>query len=190
MSELRHFIRMARTAPSADVGIMFVTFGLTVFSDLVVAVNVGVILASLLFMRRMADAVQIENDNQNFVAATAHEDFVLPENTMIYDIEGPFFFAAAEKLERVLESVQSHADTLVLRMKRVPFIDATGIHTLAEIADDCQKYKTRLIICGLRSNVRKKVDRAGLVEKLGRHAFFPSVTDFMRHEHAKSTAGL
>jgi len=183
MSEIRHFLRMARTAPSPDVGVMLVTFALTVFSDLVIAVNVGVILASLLFMRRMADAVRIENDNESFKTATAHEDFDLPAGTMIYDIEGPFFFAAAEKLERVLESVQAHADTLILRMRRVPFIDATGIETLAEIADDCRQFDTRLVICGLRSNVRRKIDRAGLGNRLGKHAFFPSVTDFMRAEH-------
>ena len=186
MSEVRHFLRMARTAPSADVGVMAITFLLTVFSDLVIAVNVGVILASLLFMRRMADAVRIENDNESFRAATAHEDFELPANTMIYDIEGPFFFAAAEKLERVLESIQAHTDTLILRMKRVPFIDATGIETLAEIADDCHKFNTRLVICGLRSNVRKKIDRAGLGKRLGGHAFYPSVTAFMRAQHSAS----
>ena len=184
MSELRHFIRMARVAPSADVGVMLVTFGLTVFSDLVIAVNVGVILASLLFMRRMADAVRIENDNENFIAATAHEDFELPPGTMIYDIEGPFFFAAAEKLERVLESIQEHTDTLILRMRRVPFIDATGIQTLSEIADDCREYNTRLVICGLRSNVRRKLEHAGLTYKLGKHSLFPSVTEFMRQSQS------
>lgn len=180
MSEIHHFVRMARTAPTPDVGVMLVTFALTVFSDLVIAVNVGVVLASLLFMRRMADAVRIENDNESFIAATAHEDFELPPGTMIYDIEGPFFFAAAEKLERVLESVQAHTDTLILRMKRVPFIDATGIQTLAEIADDCREFNTRLVICGLRSNVRRKLEQAGLVDKLGKHSMYPSVTDFMR----------
>lgn len=188
MSEIRHFVRMARTAAAPDVGVMLVTFGLTVFSDLVIAVNVGVILASLLFMRRMADAVRIANDNESFKAATAHEDFELSAGTLIYDIEGPFFFAAAEKLERVLDNRLTHTDTLVLRMKRVPFIDATGIATLADIADECQRLKTRLVICGLRPNVRKKIDRAGLATRLGRQAFFPSVTDFMRQQQPRLNA--
>ena len=94
------------------------------------------------------------------------------------------YVAAAEKLERVLESAPKHADTLILRMKRVPFIDATGIETLADIADDCRRLETRLVICGLRPNVRRKIDRAGLGGRLGRHSFFPSVTDFMRRQQA------
>lgn len=186
MSEVHHFIHLARTSSKADVGVLAVTFLLTVFSDLVVAVNVGVVLASLLFMRRMANAVQVENDNENFLAATAHEHFVLPPKTMIYDIEGPFFFAAAEKLERTLESVQSHTDTLILRMRHVPFVDATGIQALSEIIDDCRRFKTRLIICGMRENVRRKLVRANVLEKLGKDRLYSSVTDFMRKETARA----
>lgn len=182
MSEIHHFIHLARTSPKQDIGILLVTFVLTVFSDLVIAVNVGVVLASLLFMRRMANAVQIEHDNENFLAATAHENFELPAGTMIYDIEGPFFFAAAEKLERVLESIQSHTNTLILRMRHVPFVDATGIQSLSEIIDDCHRFKTRLIVCGMRENVRRKLDRAKVLDKLGKRNLYSSVTDFMRME--------
>ena len=180
MSEIHHFIHLARTSPKADVGVLVVTFALTVFSDLVVAVNVGVVLASLLFMRRMANAVQVENDNESFLAATAHENFELPPKTMIYDIEGPFFFAAADKLERTLESIQSHTDTLILRMRHVPFVDATGIQSLSEIIDDCRHFKTRLVICGMRENVRRKLVRAKVLDKLGKDSLYSSVSDFMR----------
>ena len=188
MSEVHHFIHMARTSPRADVGVLLVTFTLTVFSDLVIAVNVGVVLASLLFMRRMAQAVQIENDNESFVAATADEDFDVPPGTLIYNVEGPFFFAAADKLERLLESIQSHVDTLVLRMRHVPFIDATGIQSLSEMIDDCQHFKTRLVICGLRENVRVKLARAGVLDKLQKDALHSSVTDFMRKERTATEA--
>ena len=190
MSEMHHFIHLARTSPKPDVGILLVTFALTVFSDLVIAVNVGVVLASLLFMRRMANAVQIENDNENFLAATVHENFQLPSGTMIYDIEGPFFFAAAEKLERLLESIQSHTDTLILRMRHVPFVDATGIQSLSEIVDDCNHFKTRLIICGMRENVRKKLVRAKALDKLSKDSIFSSVTDFMRKEKICSKTAI
>lgn len=188
MSEIHHFIHLARTSSRADVGVLVLTFLLTVFSDLVIAVNVGVVLASLIFMRRMATAVQIENDNENFLAARAHENFVLPKGTMIYDIEGPFFFAAADKLERTLESIQAHTDTLILRMRHVPFVDATGIQSLSEIIDDCRHFKTRLIICGLRNNVRRKLVRAGVLGKLPPGSLHSSVTDFMRSEQAKSSS--
>ena len=188
MSEVHHFIHMVRTSPRADVGVLLVTFTLTVFSDLVIAVNVGVVLASLLFMRRMAQAVQIENDNESFVAATADEDFEVPPGTLIYNVEGPFFFAAADKLERVLESIQSHVDTLVLRMRHVPFVDATGIQSLSEMIDDCNRFKTRLVICGLRENVRRKLARANVLDKLGKDALHPSVTAFMRQQKAQREA--
>ena len=189
MSEIHHFIHLARTSPRADVGILLVTFALTILSDLVIAVNVGVMLASLLFMRRMANAVQIEDDNENFLAATAHENFELPPGTMIYDIEGPFFFAAADKLERTLESIQSHTNTLILRMRHVPFVDATGIQSLSEIVDDCHRFKTRLIICGMRENVRKKLQQAKVIDKLGAGNLFSSVTDFMRKETGRNGSG-
>ena len=190
MSEMHHFIHLARTSPKQDVGILLVTFVLTVFSDLVIAVNVGVMLASLLFMRRMANAVQIEHDNESFLAATAHENFELPPGTMIYDIEGPFFFAAADKLERMLESIQSHTNTLILRMRHVPFVDATGIQSLSEIVDDCHRFKTRLIICGMRENVRKKLEHAKVLDKLGKDSLYSSVTDFMREEKSRSDIAL
>ena len=182
MSEIHHFIHLARKSPKPDVGVLVVTFLLTVFSDLVVAVNVGVVLASLLFMRRMANAVQIEDDKESFLAATAQENFDLPVGTMIYDIEGPFFFAAADKLERTLESIQSHTNTLILRMRHVPFIDATGIQSLSEIIDDCRHFKTRLVICGMRETVRRKLAHAGVLDKLGKESLFSSVTDFVRKQ--------
>ena len=189
MSEMHHFIRLLRTSPNQDVAILVVTFMLTVFADLVVAVNVGVVLASLLFMRRMANAVQIEDDRESFLAARATENFVLPPKTMIYDIEGPFFFAAADKLERTLESVQAHTNTLILRMRHVPFIDATGIQSLSEIIDDCRRFKTRLVICGMRSSVRRKLEHAAVIEKLGKKNLYASVTDFVREQQGTTTAG-
>ena len=97
------------------IGILLVTFCLTVFADLVVAVNVGVMLASLMFMQRMARAVQIQEDGEALRAAAETEELDLPPGTVVFNIEGPFFFAAAEKLERVLTNdpgtgVMRHVD--------------------------------------------------------------------------------
>lgn len=172
MSELPHFLRLARTAPRADVGILLVTFVLTVFADLVIAVNVGVVLAALLFMRRMAHAVQVQEEHaddllDHLPPVADGEATALPPGTLVYGIDGPFFFGAAEKLERTMEHIQAHMDTVVLRMGRVPFVDATGIQALAEMADDSRRLGTRLVLCELRSNVRDKLARAGLLDKLG-----------------------
>ncbi len=112
------------------------TFLLTVFVDLVVAVNVGVIVAALLFMRRMADAVSVE---QHVDTTATSFDILGPKpdsGGVIYSIEGPLFFGAAEKLERTLAHIQRPATTLILRMGSVPFIDATGIHALEEMVGD------------------------------------------------------
>ena len=135
MSDVHRFIHVLKTAPRPDVGILLITFVLTVFTDLVVAVNIGVILASLLFMRRMAQSVSIEEHSDAQVAADAGlgVDFALPKDTMVYSIEGPFFFGAAEYLEKTLRGSQSRVSTVVIRMGRVPFMDTTGLSALDEI---------------------------------------------------------
>lgn len=165
MSEMHRFIYLVRTAPRPDVAILLITFALTVFADLVVAVNVGVVLASLLFMRRMAYAVEINEEPAT--NGDVGRESTLPAGTLVYSIDGPFFFGAAEKLERTLESVQQHMGTLVLRLGRVPFVDATGIQALVELAHDCRRFGTRLILCRVRPNVLAKLERAGVVTLIG-----------------------
>ncbi|QDX82690.1 sodium-independent anion transporter [Denitratisoma sp. DHT3] len=173
MSELHHFGHLLRTASRQDVAILLITFSLTVLVDLVIAVNVGVALASLLFMSRMAQAVEVQE-----AAPTEDEDggaLRLPPRTQVYAIDGPFFFGAAEKLQRTLDSIQRHADTVVLRMARVPFIDATGILALTELIEDFRRDKTRVVLCELRPNVRQKLERAGVLEKLGAENLYPTL---------------
>jgi sulfate permease, SulP family len=182
MSEAHHFLHLARTSPKADVAVLLITFSLTVFADLVIAVNVCVVIASLLFMRRMAIAVQIQEHSDALDAAGqgagGMAGVVLPANTMVYSIDGPFFFGAAEKLETTLESIQSHMETVVLRMGRVPFVDATGIQALSEMAEDFKRHKTRLVLCEIRPNVEKKLQRARLFEKIDPSNVFPDLAGF------------
>lgn len=178
MSEAHHFLHLARRAPKADVSILLITFSLTVFADLVIAVNVGVVVASLLFMRRMAQAVGIQEETAALAAQAEAGTPALPPDTLVYSIDGPFFFGAAEKLEQTLESIQSHMNTIVLRMERVPFMDATGIQALDELIDDFRRHKSRVVLVGLRGNVHQKLARAGLIEKLGASGVFPSIAAF------------
>jgi SulP family sulfate permease len=180
MSEMHRFVHLMRTAPGPDVGVLVVTFLLTVFADLVIAVNVGVILATLMFMRRMALAVQVQEESGEDIAnGTGDAARALPSGTVVYSIDGPFFFGAAEKLERTLENIQSHVDTVVLRMGRVPFVDSSGIHALEELANECLRFNTRLVFCELRANVTQKLERAGLIEKIGSHNVFSSLDEFL-----------
>ena len=140
-------------------------------TDLVIAVNVGVVLASLLFMQRMSQAVQIELHGADNIAAelgSKGELFDLPKNMAVYSIDGPFFFGAAEKLEQTLRSINQEMKTIVIRMGRVPFMDATGLQAMKELVADFQRHGTRVVLCGIRPNVLAKLERSGLVETIGR----------------------
>jgi sulfate permease, SulP family len=166
MSEVPHVIRLVRGSPATDVAVLVITFSLTVFVDLVVAVNVGVMLAALIFMRRMSLAVNVEAQ----VESTADNKLPagpLPAGVVVYSIEGPLFFGAAEKLERTLAHIQRPATTLILRMSQVPFMDVTGISALDQIITDFLKHDATVLLSEVRPNVLHKLERAGLVRRLG-----------------------
>lgn len=177
MSEVRHFLRIIRGAPRPDVAVLLLTFFLTVFVDLVVAVNVGVILATLLFMRRMSDAVRIEPHTGG--AAFELKAVVSPgaAGVVIYSIEGPFFFGAAEKLARSLQHIQRRTTTLVLRLGNVPFVDATGIFALEQILADFKRHGAAVLFTEVRPNVFHKLERSGLIDLIGRENVFESLSD-------------
>jgi SulP family sulfate permease len=178
MSDLRHVVRLLRGAPKVDVGILLLTFFLTVFVDLVVAVNVGVILAALFFMRRMADSVIVEQ--QPSVAAlvgSVDPARAAATGVVIYSIDGPFFFGAAEKLQRTLEHIQRPATTLILRLGNVPFMDATGIFAIEEIISDFKRHGSSVMLVEVRPNVRHKLARAGVIEHVGLN----NVVDTLEH---------
>jgi SulP family sulfate permease len=164
MADAPHVGRVLRSSPRADRLLLIVTFVLTVFVDLVVAVNVGVVLAALLFMRRMAESVRVE---QQPFDDSAGEDVVLPHEVLVYRIDGPFFFGAAEKLERTLERLQLDVSTLVLRLGRVPFMDATGLSTLGEIVSRLQRRDVRVLLCGIHPALRDSLDASGITAKVG-----------------------
>ena len=169
MSELPHVFRVLRGAPKADVGILLLTFFLTVFVDLVVAVNVGVIFAALFFMRRMADSVNVEQHIEELPDSGTPGSPAIPEDNgvLIYSIEGPFFFGAAEKLERSLEHIHRATTTLILRMGNVPFVDATGIFAIEEIITDFRRHGATVLLVEVRPNVRYKLDRGGVIAHVG-----------------------
>lgn len=181
MSDVGRFLRLARTAPRPDVAILVVTFALTVLTDLVVAVNTGVVLSALVFMRRMAQSVSVEEQSTESLSAEADAArWRLPRDTLVYRIDGPVFFAAAEKLEATLRHSQSRPATLVLRLGRMPFIDATGVAALEKIIADFAAHGTRVALCEVMPNVRQKLERAGTLSRLGAGAVYASLADFAR----------
>jgi SulP family sulfate permease len=128
-------------------------------------VNVGVILAALVFMRRMAVSVSIDPVTDGEGAELPPGS--LPSGVVIYNIEGPLFFGAAEKLERTLAHIQRPATTLILRMGHMPFLDATGILAIEEIISDFLKHNSSVVLAEVRPNVLHKLERAGLLRQLG-----------------------
>jgi SulP family sulfate permease len=171
MSEARHFVKMARRAPRADVVILLATFGLTVFVDLVVAVNIGVILATLQFMRRMASSVEVQQQSAQDIS----REFGIPDlppGVLVYAVEGPFFFGAVENFERALASTHTDPKVLIIRLRWVPFIDVTGLQTLEEVVMDLHRRKVRVMLTGANDRVRAKLEKAGILDLVGRENLF------------------
>jgi SulP family sulfate permease len=167
MSDARHFLRLLRTAPRADAVIALITFVLTLLTDLIVAVNIGVILAMLQFMRRMAASVevlQVSDAQLQGELASIGRDALRP-GVVVYAIHGPMFFAAVETLQRALAQTRSDPRALVIRLARVPFMDSTGIDALAGAIQDLERRDVRVVLCEANERVLRKLQNAGLISK-------------------------
>lgn len=169
MSEVKHFIKLIQRAPKADVVILLVTFFLTVFVDLVVAVNIGVIIAILNFIRGMATSVEVQQMTQEELAhELARQNMeTLPDGVLVYAVEGPFFFGAAEAFQHALAVTHTDPKTLIIRMRWVPFMDVTGLQTLEEVIEDLQERKVRVILSGANPRVEEKLRKGGIIKLLG-----------------------
>lgn len=174
MSEVKHFIKLVQRAPMADVVILLVTFVLTVFVDLVVAVNIGVIIAVLHFIRRMASSVEVQQmTDQQLSQELAQQNIeTLPKGVLVYAVEGPFFFAAAEAFEHALAATHTDPKTLIIRLRWVPFMDITGLQTLEGIIKDLHARNIRVILSGANPRVEGKLRRVGIVSLIGDANFY------------------
>lgn len=178
MSELHRFRRVLLRAPYADRAILVVTFLLTVFVDLVVAVNVGVILAILHFLRRMAATVELRQlDHVSVQPELASQGLAaLPAGTLLYEINGPMFFGAVDNVERVLRDTATDPKVLILRLQRVPFIDVTGLQCLEDAISNLQKRGVRVVLCEANERVLAKLRKAGIFETLPDTNYFESLS--------------
>jgi SulP family sulfate permease len=167
----------------ADRVILFITFGLTVFADLVVAVNVGVILAVLQFLRRMVETVDTRpvgtRDLQAELAGLGQRE--LPPRVLVYEVNGPMFFGAVENFKRPLLEMRPTPQALILRLQRVPFMDFTGIHTLQEVIGKLRKRGVTVVLCEANSRVHLKLVRAGLLTGPDRGEYFESLRHALQH---------
>lgn len=182
MSELPHFVRMVKRAPRYDVGILLVTYVLTVFVDLVVAVNIGVILAALVFLQRMASAVEVRLHQHADFETELHAAGLeaLPHDVVVYGIDGPLFFGDAGSLEHALISSHTLPRVLIIRLGRVPFMDITALNTLEEVATTLQKRGVRVMLSEANARVSGKLQHAGIDMLLGADAVHASLSSALR----------
>jgi len=175
MSHWRAF-RDLFSAPKSDIFVLLATFILTVVVDLVVAIEVGVVMASFLFMKRMSDVANV----QNLTSDEEGEENILPElsdDILVYDINGAFFFGAADKFGEIMYSVKSHTNVLILQMERVPAMDATAIHALLTLYKTCKTHKTRLMFTGVQEQPYKVLEKSGFLDKIGEENNCVDLTD-------------
>lgn len=173
MSERQRFMHLLR-APPGDRAVLLITFALTVLVDLTVAIEVGVVLAAILFMHRMAEAVAIQTqqtliteDEDDFNRKPESPRVVLPKDVQIIELRGPFFFGVASRLSEVLDRVGKPPRAFVLHLRDVPLIDATGISAIKELVKRCAKHKTLLILCEMQPPVRSMFSQMGLLDHAG-----------------------
>jgi SulP family sulfate permease len=159
MSEVRHFRTILRIAPKSDVLVLLTCFVLTILFDMVVAVSFGVVLASLLFMRRTAELTQARLfEPESGIEA----DVVLPPHVALYEVAGPLFFGAAQHAMGALQSIGSQSHVVVLALGRVPSIDATGLVALESALEQLRKAKKKVVLAGPLPEPRVIFERAGL----------------------------
>ena len=168
----RNIRNTVKTAPKSDIAVLFVTLILTVVFDLVVAIGVGLVLAALLFMKRMADVTEahawVDIDDED----TDPDNILLkkiPENTRVYEINGPMFFAAADKYKYMLDD--KNIEVLCIRMRNVPAVDATGVEALTRIVKRCVRHNIKVVFSHVNEQPMKAMEKAGLTELVGKENF-------------------
>lgn len=167
MSDVKHFISIAHISPS-DRTILFLTFALTVLVDLTVAIGVGVTFASLLFMRHMSRAIEITP--QNHISEFEHNDGDydlskennLPEGVAVFQVNGPLFFGVSSELYDRLKSLEQMPRILILRMRFMPYLDASGEAGIEELLKFCREHHTYLILSSVRSQPKRLLEKAGV----------------------------
>lgn len=179
MSEWHVFVRLLR-GPRSDVAVLVTTFALTVAVDLTVALQVGVVLASLLFMRRMAEVTQVKpirEITEYERMESIEEHLELPPGVEVFEINGSFCFGAARKFTETLLASQGAPKVVILRMRHVLAMDATGLHALEDVAERLRRRGASLLLSGVHAQPLVALERSGALERIGEENLLPKVTD-------------
>jgi SulP family sulfate permease len=179
MSGWRECINLVKKSPKSDIIVFFTTFILTVVFDLVVAIEIGIVLAALLFMKRMADVTNVEgwtyldeeeedsNDSENISLK------VVPKNTLVYEINGPMFFGATDKFMEIVSDVSK--DVVIIRMRSVPAMDISALHSLRNVLSICKKHHVVLIFSHVNEQPMAMMQKAGFDVAVGLDNFCPTI---------------
>lgn len=169
--------------PKADVVVLLITFFLTVIFDLTVAIEVGLVIACVLFMKRVMETTQISvitdeiDPNKESDLEVHEEHLIIPNGVEVYEINGPYFFGIATKFEEIMASLGDRPKIRIIRMRKVPFIDSTGIHNLTTLCEMSQKENIHIILSGVNPQVHNVLEKSGFYELLGKENICSNINE-------------
>ena len=178
---LAQYIPMACLAGVLDVTVLLITFFLTVIFDLTVAIEVGLLIACVLFMKRVMETTEIsviknEIDPNNESDLEVHEEHLMvPKGVEVYEINGPYFFGIATKFEEIMSELGDRPKVRIVRMRKVPFIDSTGIHNLTNLCEMSKKENIQIVLSGVNEKVHQILEKSGFNELLGKENICPNI---------------
>lgn len=169
----RSFLELMKN-PKSDVPVLLITFFLTIIFDLTIAIEVGLIIACLLFMKRMSETTDVKaiteeiDLNQDAEFSTGNLDhLIIPQGVEVYEINGPYFFGAGNKFEEIMASFGDRPKVRIIRMRKVPFVDSTGIHNLTNLCEMSKKEGIQIVLSGVREKVNGQLEHAGFYHLIG-----------------------
>jgi SulP family sulfate permease len=181
MSEYHAFLKLLRS-PKSDVAILLVTFLLTVLIDLTVAIQVGVVLAAFLFMQRMSEVAQVNSITNSLEEEEEAPDNpraiskrVVPPGVEVFEIFGSLFFGAIERFKDAMRRVEKAPKVLIIRMRMVPAIDATGLQVLEDVLERTRREGGTLMLTGVAEQPLRAMEQSGFLEKLGRENLMENI---------------
>lgn len=174
------FVHLCKTAPKSDIIVLVVTFVLTVVFDLVVAIGVGMVMACVLLMKRMADESSVKG--WEYIDPDNDPDSIelkkVPKNVRVYEINGPMFFGAADRITDI--TLKEFTKVLVIRMRAVPALDATAMHSLEQLYDKCDKNGVKMVFSHVNEQPMKTMQKDGFVKRVGEENFCPHIDDALK----------
>jgi SulP family sulfate permease len=181
MSGWRTFKGLMKS-PKSDVSVLLITFFLTVIFDLTIAIEWGLVLACVLFMRRVMETTEISvikdeiDPNKESDLEVHEEHLIIPDGVEVYEINGPYFFGIATKFEEMMATMGDRPKVRIVRMRKVPFIDSTGVHNLTNLCEMCHKDNIQVVLSGVNEKVHHVLEKTGFFyDLIGKENICPNI---------------